>query len=40
MAVPKNQLESYKVGHWKISQLNFSIVFGRYATFKEEEGPR
>ena len=32
------KLESYKVGHWKISQLKFYIIFGQYVTFKEEEG--
>ena len=31
----KKRLEAYKFGHWKFSQLKFSIIFGQYSTIKE-----
>ena len=40
MEFPTKRLELYKVGHWKISQLKFSIISGWYTTIKEEEGRR
>ena len=40
MEVSTKTLEAYKVVHWKFSQLNFSIIFGRDAMIKEEEGQR
>ena len=38
MAASTKKVRNIKYGHWKFSQLNFSIIFGRDTTIKEEEG--